>query len=148
MLLYPFSTCGMLLFHKIKILLVFGVLMVLAFSSLLTFLTENLPNNSQAEDKMHVPDVPRKTSGLSVVLGKDGRYSCPHQKCSLTYKAPYYVIRHYKTAHLGVRFSCSKCGQQWVDKRNLQNHRCPGTVPLCHPVLACNPVYVSINVQY
>ena len=105
--------------------------MVHAFSSLLTSLPDNPLNASQTE--VQTPVLPRKTSGISAVLGKDGRYSCPYERCSQTYEGPKSVIRHYKTIHLGITFACPKCGQQWLDKRGLLRHVCKHTPPDKYP---------------
>ncbi len=63
---------------------------------------------------------------------KDGRFYCPFEKCSASSFLKKGLVAHYKTAHLGVKYSCSKCGEQLTTSYSLHKHdiKCRGNKDL------------------
>ncbi len=73
--------------------------------------------------------------GLEVVTQmakeKDGCYHCPKENCNKSYTKRHTLVEHYKTSHLGVRYSCPKCKLKYSCKRfrNIHVKKCDGTRP-------------------
>ena len=66
-----------------------------------------------------------------VQVNADGRYHCPVNDCTMAYTLRHNLFKHYKVEHLGMRYNCTKCLEQFKSKSQLEIHgrTCTGN---CH----------------
>ena len=57
-----------------------------------------------------------------VQVDADGRFHCPVEDCTTASTQRCNLFRHYKVEHLGMRYSCSKCQEQFKDKKQRDKH--------------------------
>ncbi len=69
----------------------------------------------------------------------NGRFHCI--VCSNDYEHKFELRQHFKRDHLGMRFSCNKCSEQFTTHSALQQHEndCKGTAAF--DVYACISIH-------